>query len=283
MPSILEKMPVAQRLVIDSSMLQSEDLRRFLGVSVTNFAVLPDFAWFELYKQKSVEAIVTALSVIGDFPEQIIVLKSGREIAEIDPRTPVMTSMMQRTDVAHHIRGMVTTLNGPDRDEPEVSAQLERLWSGAVNLLPGMIEGAQDIVTSLPEMAEQMFAAEQLRIIRRNMRYTQDMFSSIFGAADQIWETLSGGNPDQIQSSRLKEFKTRTYLYRYALAIVIYLLWWIKNGNQAQKRLDRTRNDLIDLSFAVYGTYYEGLMTADKKAEWMHQSLFLALNAIGQK
>jgi hypothetical protein len=283
MPSILEKMPVAQRLVVDSSMLQSENLRRFLDVSVTNFAVLPDFAWFELYKQKSVEAIITALSVIGDFPEQIIVLKSGREIAEIDPRTPVMTSIMQRTDVAHHIRGMVTTLNGPGRDEPEVSAQLERLWSGAVNLLPGMLDGAQDIITSLPEMAEQMFAPKQLRIIRKNMRYTPDMFSSIFGAADQIWETLSGVDRDQIRSSRLKEFKTRTYLYRYALAIVIYLLWWIKNGNQAQKRLDRTRNDLIDLSFAVYGTYYEGLMTADKKAEWMHQNLFLALDAIGQK
>src|ERR1700722_18550377 len=157
------------------------------------------------------------------------------------------------------------------------------LWSGAVNLLPGMLEGAQDIMTSLPEMAEQMFASEQLRIIRKNTRYTLDMFSSIFGPADQIWETLSGGDPHQIRSSGLKEFRTRTYLYRYALAIVIYLLWWIKNGNQAQRRLDRTRNDLIDLSFAVYGTYYEGLMTADKKAEWMHQNLFIALDAIGQK
>jgi hypothetical protein len=158
------------------------------------------------------------------------------------------------------------------------------LWSGAVNLLPGMLEGAQDIMTSLPEMAEQMFASSSNFVSSGRIRGIHRICSRpFFGAADQIWETLSGGDPHQIRSSGLKEFRTRTYLYRYALAIVIYLLWWIKNGNQAQRRLDRTRNDLIDLSFAVYGTYYEGLMTADKKAEWMHQNLFLALDAIGQK
>jgi hypothetical protein len=146
MASTLEKAAVAQRLVIDSCMLQSEDLRRFLDASVTNFAVLPDFAWFELYKQKSIEAIIAALSVIGDFSEQIIVLKSGREIAEIDPRTPVMTSMMERANVARLIREMVATLNGPGRNEPEIGAQLECLWSGAVSLLPGMLEGAQDLI-----------------------------------------------------------------------------------------------------------------------------------------
>ncbi|NVN09808.1 hypothetical protein [Nguyenibacter vanlangensis] len=269
-----------QRLVIDSNMLQSEKLRRFLDASVANFAVLPDFAWFELYKQKSVEAIVAALSVIGDFPEQIIVLKSGSEIAQIDPRTSMMTTAMQRTDVARDIREMVAILNGPDRNKPEISAQLERLWSGAVNLLPGMLEGAQDIMTSLPEMAEQMFAPQQLRIIRMNTRYPEDMFSSIFGAADQIWETLSSVDSRHNWTSEFDEFKNHTYLYRYALAIVIYLLWWIKNGSQNQKRLDRVRNDLIDLSFAVYGTYFEGLMTADKNAEWMHQNLYLALDAI---
>lgn len=273
-------MKLMRRLVIDSSMLQSEDLRLFLKASAANFAVLPDFVWFELYKQESIEAIVAGMSVIGDFPEQVIVLKPGKEIVEIDPRTPNMTSSMQRSDVAHQIRGMVAILDGPDRDEPGVRTQLERLWSGAVNALSGMLEGAHDILVSLPEMAEQMFTPQHLRIIRRNTRYTPEMFSSIFGAADQIWETLSGGDQDSTCPAP-EELRTQAYLYRYSLAIVIYLLWWVKNGNQTPKRLDRARNDLIDLSFAVYGTYYEGLMTADKKLDWTHQNLSLALNAIG--
>ncbi|MEP7456025.1 hypothetical protein [Phyllobacterium sp. SB3] len=269
-----------QRLIIDSNMLQSEHLRYFLNTSSTNFAVLPDFAWFEIYKQRSIEAVASALSVIGDFPEQVIVLKSGREIAEIDSRTPMMPSLMQYEDAAGSIREMVDILNGPGRNAPEILDQLDRMWDGAVNFLPGMLEGAQDIMASLPEMSEQMFKPQHLRIIRQNSRYTPEMFSSIFGAADQIWETLSDGGERRSTPSGFAENKTHTYLYRYALALVIYLLWWIRNGNQAQKRLDRARNDLIDLSFAVYGTYYEGLMTSDKKAGWMYENLRLALNAI---
>ncbi|QQM29628.1 hypothetical protein JET14_15125 [Martelella lutilitoris] len=269
-----------QRLVIDSNMLQSEYLRHFLDTSSTNFAVLPDFAWFEIYKQRSIEAVASALSVIGDFPEQIVVLKSGRDIAEIDPRMPAMLPLMQYGDAADSIREMVNILNGPSRNEPAIRDQLDRLWDGAVNSLPGMLEGAQDIMTSLPEMSEQMFKAQHLRIIRQNSRFTPEMFSSIFGAADQIWETLSDGGRHRSAPSAFDEHKTHTYLYRYALALVIYLLWWIRNGNQPQKRLERTRNDLIDLSFAVYGTYYEGLMTSDKKAGWMYENLRLALGAV---
>lgn len=80
-----------------------------------------------------------------------------------------------------------------------------------------------------------------------------------------------------------EEFRTRSYLYRYSLAIVIHLLWWIKNGSQLQTRLGRASNDFIDLSFAVYDTYYDGLMTSDEKAAWMHQNLCLALHAVGAK
>ncbi|MCP2156387.1 UNVERIFIED_ORG: hypothetical protein J2S29_002773 [Rhizobium sp. SLBN-170] len=268
------------RLVIDSNMLQAENLRYFLDTSSANFAVLPDFAWFEIYKQRSVEAIASAVSVIGDFPEQVIVLKSGREIAEIDSRTPMMLSLMQYGDAAGSIREMVDILNGPGRNEPAILDQLDRLWDGAGNSLPGMLEGAQDIMTSLAEMSEQMFKPQDLRIIRQNSQFIPEMFSSIFGAANQISEALSDGGQYRSAPSGFGEHKTQTYLYRYSLALVIYLLWWIRNGNQAQKRHDRTRNDLIDLSFAVYGTYYEGLMTSDKKAGWMYENLRLALRAV---
>lgn len=143
-----------------------------------------------------------------------------------------------------------------------------------------MLEGAEDVLVALPEMAEQMFTPQHLRIIRTNVRYTPEMFSSIFGAADQIWETLSGRNAESTLTEP-EEFRTRGYLYRYSLAIVIHLLWWIRNGSQPQTRLDRASNDFIDLSFAVYGTYYDGLMTSDKKAAWMYQNLCLALHVVG--
>lgn len=266
------------RLVIDSSKMQSAELREFLSASTTNLAVLPDFAWFEVYKQATVHAVLALLSVIGDFPEQIIVLKSGEKIARLNLGLPSEVAAMEQQDVAPLIREMADIMNGPRREDPIVLQQLRNLWSSAAVSLAGMHEGAIDIVTSLPEMSEQMFSEHEIRIIRTNGRYTEEMFASIFGAAEQIWETLAEGYGLRWRSM-LRDHTMSAYLFRYALGIVIYLLWWIRTGSPKLERVERIRNDLIDLSFAVYGTYYDGFLTADRKAEWMFQNLSRALEA----
>ncbi|PZV36441.1 hypothetical protein [Mesorhizobium kowhaii] len=270
-----------KRLVIDSSKLQSAELREFLRARTGNRAVLPDFAWFEVYKQETVDAVLAFLSVIGDFPEQIIVLKSGGEIARQNSSFPSGIADMEQQDVAHLIRDMVDIMNGPRRGDPTVMKQLGDLWSTAAVNLVDMHEGAIDIVTSLPEMSEQMFSRHEVRIIRTNGRYTEEMFASIFGAAEQIWETLAEGYGVQWRSM-VRNHTMRAYLFRYALGIVIYLLWWIRTGCPKLERVERIRNDLIDLSFAVYGTYYDGFLTSDRKAEWMFLNLSRALEAAGR-
>lgn len=266
------------KVVVDSSRLQSAELREFLSASPTNIAVLPDLAWFELYKQQSIEAILAFFSVIGDFPAQIIVLKSGREITKLNPSAPDGIAAMALPGVTPLIREMVDIIKGPLRDHPTVAQQLRAVWGAATTNAAVMYEGAIDIVTSLSEMSQQMFSQHELRIIRTNGAYTADMFAKIFGAAEQIWETLSDGY-DLPWRSMPRAHTNSAYLFRYALGIVIYLLWWIRSGNPKLERVDRVRNDLIDLSFAVYGTYYDGFLTADRKAEWMFLNLSRALKA----
>lgn len=266
------------RLVIDSSKLQSAQLREFLSASTANLAVLPDFAWFEVYKQETVDAVLALLSVIGDFPEQITVLKSGGEFARLNLGLPSEVAAMEQQDVGPLIREMADVMNGPRRGDSIVLQQLRNLWSSAAVSLAGMHEGAIDIVTSLPEMSEQMFSQHEIRIIRTNGRYTEEMFASIFGAAEQIWETLAEGYGLQWRSM-LRDHTMSAYLFRYALGIVIYHLYWIRTGSPKLGRVDRIRNDFIDLSFAVYGTYYDGFLTADRKAEWMYLNLSRALEA----
>jgi hypothetical protein len=265
-------------LVIDSSRLQSPELREFLSASPANAAVLPDFAWFEVYKQETVEAVLAFLSVIGDFPEQIIVLKSGGEIARMNLGRSSEIAAMEQQGIAPLLREMAGIMNGPRSADPTVLQQLRRLWSAAAVSRAGMHEGAIDILTSLPEMSEQMFSQHQLRIIRTNGRYTDAMFASIFGAAEQVWETLAEGYGLKWRSMH-RDDAANAYLFRYSLGIVIYLLWWIRTGSPKIERIDRIQNDLIDLSFAVYGTYYDGFLTADRKAEWMFLNLSRALEA----
>lgn len=267
---------VKRRLVVDSNMIQSPILRDYLGASIGNLAVLPDMFWVETYKQESIQAFAAALSVVGGFPDQIIVLKSSGEIAALDSSScmpEAMASEAANGDLRQMVHAIELALNG----EQNVIAQLMTQWSRAANHMDGMLEGAADILESLPEMAA-MFTADELRKVRTTNAFTMSMKEKIFGAADQICETLFGSY--QREKPEDHHRRSDTYLYRYSLAILMYLVWWIRNGSQVPRRLDRARNDFVDLSFAVYGSYFDGLMTEDAKATWMHAQLCAALKAI---
>ncbi|WP_254022720.1 hypothetical protein [Mesorhizobium ventifaucium] len=268
-------------LVIDSSMLQSQELRSYLQASPDNFAVLADYAWIEIYKQRTLEAIKHGLSVVGDFPDQLILLRANGEIIQLDPKEPDLRERMQFKGTADRIREMAAIFRSATVDDAVILRQLHGHWNFANSLLPVLIEGAVEIAASLPEMEEQMFTKAEVRIIRTSSRYSAAMMETIYGAAVQIWETLAQAY--RLPWQNLGDGRVaQTYLFRYALGLVIHLLFRIRSGSQPVKRMDRMSNDMIDLSFCVYASYFDGFMTADEKARWIHANLVAALEAVSR-
>lgn len=56
-----------------------------------------------------------------------------------------------------------------------------------------------------------------------------------------------------------------TFIFRFALCSVILVLRWVEGGGQLQTKPERVRNDMVDVNFAAYGTYFDGIMTNDRK------------------
>lgn len=268
-------------LVIDSSMLQSQELRSYLLASPHNLAVLADYAWIEIYKQQTLEAVKRGLSIVGDFPDQLILLRFNGEIIRLDPTEPDLRERMQLKGTADGIREMAAIIRSAAIDDAAVLEQLHGHWNFANDLLPELIEGALEIAASLPEMEAQMFTEAEIRIIRTSRQYPGAMMETIYGAAVQIWEALA--HAYRLPWQNLGDNRVaRSYLFRYALGLVVHLLWWISSGSQPIRRMDRMRNDMIDLSFCVYASYFDGFMTADEKARWIHANLVAALEAISR-
>jgi hypothetical protein len=265
-----------QAWVIDSNMLQSDELRQYLRSSPDNLAVLPDFAWYEIYKQESLDGVRHGLSVVGDHPDQTILLRSSDHIARLAPKVAEDLGHLILDGPLGDIRHFVSLVRSDAPLDADAQAQLDALWGWARTIKPSLVEGAVDFVESFPEMQAQLFDRGEIRIIRTRGKYTGQMIFTIFGAAIQIWETLAKeyGLPSKGLS---EEEISRTYLFRFGLGLIMYLLWWIRGGSQAVVRIDRASNDFIDLSFAVYATYFDGLLTRDDKASWVHQNLVAAI------
>jgi len=265
-----------QAWVIDSSMLQSRELRQYLRASADNLAVLPDFAWYEIYKQETLDGIRYGLSVVGDYPDQTILLRLGGHIVRLDPNVAEDLDRLIWDGPSGDIRRFVSLVRSDAPMGADAKAQLDALWAWARTMKPSLIAGSTDFIDSFPEMQEQMFDRAEIRIIRTGGKYTERMIVTIFGAAIQIWETLAKGY-GLTQKALSEEEISRTYLFRFGLGLIMYLLWWIRGGSQAVLRIDRASNDFIDLSFAVYATYFDGFMARDEKALWVHQNLVAAI------
>lgn len=268
---------MAMSLVVDSNMLQSPVLRDFLTASACNIAVLPDYVWFEVCKTQSLAGLSAAFSVIGDFPDQVTVLRSWAEVAKIDAMCPELVDRMQVENMPAGVRLMAGELAALGGDEAAVSGALRERWAGAAWQAADMLLGADDIAVSLPEIAE-IFTSAEIRICRVNGRYTDEMFAKIYGVADQHYEGSTERYGAVIRPPR-SQARYDSYLYRQGLVTMIYALWWIRGGSRPPKRLDRVRNDIIDMQFAVYGTYFSGLLTEDQKAGWLYENLRRALKS----
>lgn len=74
------------RKVIDSNCLESQTLRDYLGAREDNYAVLTDYAAMEAYKGDTLKSIYSSMSIVSEFPRQVLILKSTSKIVRMSGR-----------------------------------------------------------------------------------------------------------------------------------------------------------------------------------------------------
>jgi hypothetical protein len=61
------------------------------------------------------------------------------------------------------------------------------------------------------------------------------------------------------------------FLFRSAIAMRLLALWWAENGGIENVRAEALRNDMIDVTYVVCATYWDGLLTKDKKMRAIYE------------
>jgi hypothetical protein len=71
-----------------------------------------------------------------------------------------------------------------------------------------------------------------------------------------------------------------------ALCAYLLLKRWISVGGAHQAKPERLRNDMVDVNFAVFATYFDGFLTADRKiteiyleTDWVLKHVFVPPSA----
>ncbi len=251
------------RKVIDSNYFQSLALRHYLSASKNNFAVLTDYAAMEAYKGDTLKSIYPSMVIVSEFPRQVLILKPTSKIVGLLGREK---GLQRRLIDKHQTSGfpkfcadLLAARSGNKALEKslvcmgkEASEHLEKVMSDAVKLP----EAADGLVKD--------FTQQELDVIRKGAPLTPELPDKIVKNAMTLAVLLGADHPQWRGLPPLDELPN-TFLFRFALSGIVYLVSRIEFGGFGETKPEKLRNDVVDLSFSAYATYFDGLLTRDRR------------------
>src|SRR4030095_9836574 len=90
---------MSQSKVVDANFLRSPLLEAYLKASSTNLVVFTDHACMESYKGTSLVNLPRSLDIVSRYAQQVLVLRSTREIVALQSRSDYTTTAANLIDV----------------------------------------------------------------------------------------------------------------------------------------------------------------------------------------
>ena len=247
------------RKVVDSNYLRNPGLRAYLSASQHNMAVLTDYASMEAYKGDTLISIYNSMAILAEFPSQVLVLNEA-----------------QTRDFGTYCRHLAVAKAGNVRLQrqlldfgQEATQHLEKRMLADAGTFPEVIE-----------LIAANYTKEELVALRTAAPYSDAMVKKFITSVLQVSLTMFQSHP-RVQNIPNRKEVPNTFVFRAALCAYLLALDWIAMaGPQGAKgaSLKRLRNDIVDVNFAAYATYFDGLLSCDGKTRRIHDQarLFLA-------
>lgn len=255
------------RVVIDTNRLQSEELAAFLSSSAANRAVITDWVMIEAYKGDTLNSIYKSMSVLSDFPHQVVVLKNAGMCMKVRPGPQMANRLIWREHTVT-FAGFISELDRARAGDRLIEDGV--LWRGrkATERMEELLEHATDITDRFQEMARSL-TQEDIKAIRGVGAVPPDLLTRIRYISGQVgagFREAIGDEAPELKGKRVLD----TFLFRVGTAMTCWFIDWVRTGSQVATRTAKLRNDYADAVISTYGTYFNGVMTKDKKLRDLH-------------
>ena len=232
----------------------------------------------EAYKGEKLKSIYRILSVVSEFPKQVIVMKNTGMCMTTHFGSQISNRLIWREHTEwfpYFIDEIQQAENGNILIERSI---LERGAEASERL--NLIESnAIGIMDHHKEMLEAL-KPEHIEAIRGRRGPPQDILSYVhsivYAFARDYGANLGPNNENLKKKELLFDFK-----FRMGFAVASWLLEWIRTGCQDNFRSAKVINDFVDTMLSAYGTYFNGIMSKDKKLNRIHGLNRLLLNTMG--
>jgi hypothetical protein len=141
-----------------------------------------------------------------------------------------------------------------------------------------MLSDAANIPEAIKGIAN-TFTDADLKIIRTGRPFSEQLALKIWGKINELAKSLFSQHPHP-PVVRSAEEVPNTFLFRSALCSLLWALDWISTGGPKGVKTERIRNDLVDVTFATFATYFDGLLSMDEKPCRIYRQAAFVLESI---
>jgi len=263
--------------IIDANYFQTPELKQYLGSSKEHFVVFCDYACMEAYRGNTLKSISKSIEIVSDFPDQVIVLKCTRDLVSLT-LSSMDSARLEDSDQTKGFRAFCLGVRLAMSGNEALKAQIIKKGIEASVRFDNFRDNAAKVAKGIAELSKS-FTPEHLRVLRKREVYPADLLGRIIREIIEITALLFSKHPDIDQMPEAGRVRD-SYLFRFAVSTYILTLRWISDGGPATVSLDKLRNDIVDMNYIAHATYFDGLLSRDRKMNEIYQeACFILENA----
>jgi hypothetical protein len=267
------------RKVVDSNMLRTDALDQYLSRSRGNVAVLTEFVLLEAQKTNPQVTLPGSTEILGRYADQVAVLRTSQDLLGLRGRSAGLQRRLIDARKTAEFPAFCRDARLAGAGDAQSQKRIGRTAYIASTHIDNLIAAAPSITAHFQHHSSRFDAAE-LRAIRQRAPYSPQIQVKLIDAAFESSAELANATGAIRHPLRIDEI-VNLPVFRYCLCMTLLLTRWIAGGRQTRTKAAAVANDVVDANIAAYATYFDGVLSADRKLQSLHQEARHVLREIG--
>jgi hypothetical protein len=241
--------------VVDTSYLNDPRLRDYLAKSETNFVALTEFLGMQVY---CASRFYDKIKILAEFPKQVIVLRPTDAVRDLRLSANDMRVAMVSSDQTNGFADFCARVSLAEAGDVTEQVRIAVARDRCLAKVEEVIETARRIPPLIEEIRAG-YSKHDLRVLTTknfvNRRLDVQLSRNITHTAIELFRAHSTlPSPTELPY---------TFIYRFAVVANFHTLIKVAEG-PTPTNPRHLYNNLVDMNFVTYATYYEGILSADE-------------------
>lgn len=259
---------VIVKKIVDAGGLRSPSLEDYLSQSRGHFAVMTEFVTMEMFGGNAAINVRESLAIISRFPSQVILLKGNAKISKLTGRPGGLQKRLQDERKTQAFVRYCRALFHNTVPAGTIARDIADKGDAARQWMDRILQKTASVRSGL-ENLEKRIDAEDLKAIRRghvaSPAFTNQVVADIMGLTALHFRDVAC-----LHRMPSDEEALFTFPFRYAVCAYTLSLKWVIDRGYANAKSTTLKNDYIDMTYAAYATFFDGLITKDKKLQELY-------------